>query len=380
MRHTSQEPEAEAGAPLLAAADPPCPGGPVVASGKLLSVDGRTLWVRGVTYGTFRPAPTASTTRSTEPSRATSRAMAAAGFNAVRTYTVPPAGCSTLRRRTGCGSWSALPWEQHVAFLDDRGGAARDRGARARRRARPAPAIPPCSATRIGNEIPAPDRPLARPPRVERFLARLCRGRAGPRIRARWSRTSNYPTTEYLELPFLDFVAFNVYLEAPRSARRLSRRACRTSPAIARCSWPRSASTAAATARSSRRAASRWQVRTRVRGGLRRRVRLRVDRRVASRRPRHRGLGLRPHRPASAGRSRRWPALRRALAEVPFPPDDGRGRASRWSSAATTARAPSSECLDRPRRARLPGLRGDRVDDGSTDATAAHRPRATACG
>ena len=33
----------------------------------------------------------------------------------------------------------------------------------------------------------------------------------------------NYPTTEYLQLPFVDFVSFNVYLEEQKRPRGLPR-------------------------------------------------------------------------------------------------------------------------------------------------------------
>ena len=65
----------------------------------------------------------------------------------------------------------------------------------------------------IGNEIPSPIVRWYGHRKVERFLERLY-----------WAAKEedpdglvtyvNYPSTEYLELPFLDFVSFNVYLES----------------------------------------------------------------------------------------------------------------------------------------------------------------------
>ena len=78
------------------------------------------FYVRGATYGTFRRHPGTGTDYPDPRVVANDFArMAANGFNAVRTYTVPPrwlldpAGAHGLRVMVG------LPWEQHVAFLDD---------------------------------------------------------------------------------------------------------------------------------------------------------------------------------------------------------------------------------------------------------------------
>src|SRR5437867_3477440 len=66
----------------------------------------------------------------------------------------------------------------------------------------------------VGNEIPAPlVRWLGRE-RVERHLKHIHRliKMADPGGLVTYV---NYPSTEYLQLPFLDLVCFNVYLESP---------------------------------------------------------------------------------------------------------------------------------------------------------------------
>ena len=65
----------------------------------------------------------------------------------------------------------------------------------------------------LGNEIPAPlVRWLGRR-RVERYLERLywVVKDADPESLVTYV---NYPTTEYLQLPFLDLVCYNIYLES----------------------------------------------------------------------------------------------------------------------------------------------------------------------
>src|SRR5437773_3575898 len=55
-------------------------------------------------------------------------------------------------------------------------------------------------------------------PTVERYLNRMCRvvREEDPDGLVTYV---NYPTTEYLQLPFLDFVCFNVYLESEERLR-----------------------------------------------------------------------------------------------------------------------------------------------------------------
>src|SRR5262249_58192404 len=75
----------------------------------------------------------------------------------------------------------------------------------------------------LGNEIPAPMVRWLGARRVERYLERLYRV-VKEEDPAGLVTYVNYPTTEYLHLPFLDLVAFNVYLESPESfARYLAR-------------------------------------------------------------------------------------------------------------------------------------------------------------
>src|SRR4029453_5116564 len=104
-----------------------------------------------------------------------------------------------------------LPWEQHVNFLDDRVRAERilrDMRQDLRRLA----GHPAVLCYAGGNEIPASIVRWYGKARVERFIGRLCAAVKSEDPDALVTYV-NFPTTEYLELPFLYFVAFNVYLE-----------------------------------------------------------------------------------------------------------------------------------------------------------------------
>ena len=84
--------------------------------GKFHFVEDEKLYVRGVTYGTFRPE-NGSEYPSHDSVELDFRAMAAQGINALRTYTVPPRWMLDLAYESGLCVLVGLAWEQHVAFL-----------------------------------------------------------------------------------------------------------------------------------------------------------------------------------------------------------------------------------------------------------------------
>jgi GT2 family glycosyltransferase len=166
--------------------------------------------VRGVTYGTFR-SEDGSSFPAPGRVREDFAAMAAAGINSVRTYVPPPHWLLDLALEHGIRIMAGLAWEQHVAFLDDPERAGRI-ASRLGDQVRSLEQHPALLCYAIGNEIPAPIVRWHGKRQVERFLERL-----------HWEAKSadpdglvtyvNYPSTEYLELPFLDVCAFNVFLE-----------------------------------------------------------------------------------------------------------------------------------------------------------------------
>ena len=170
------------------------------------------LFVRGVTYGTFGDGPDGFPYPDPETVARDFAAMAAAGANAVRLYTAPPRWLLDLAHEYGLLAMVGLAWEDHVAFLDDRRQAARivDQVRQDAARCADHPAVL-CLA--VGNEIPSSIVRWHGSRRVERFIERLY---ATVKDVAPDSLVTyvNYPSTEYLQLPFLDLVSFNVYLES----------------------------------------------------------------------------------------------------------------------------------------------------------------------
>jgi GT2 family glycosyltransferase len=104
-----------------------------------------------------------------------------------------------------------IPWEQHIAFLDEPGRAAaiEEIVRSAVRRTAGHPAVL-CYA--VGNEVPASIVRWHGRRQVERFLSRLCRAAREEDPSALFTYV-NFPSTEYLRLPEIDLLAFNVYLE-----------------------------------------------------------------------------------------------------------------------------------------------------------------------
>ena len=178
--------------------------------GKFLSRGTEKLYVRGVTYGTFGSDDGSAFPRRDVVERDFAR-MRESGINAVRTYIVPPRWVLDLALEYGLVVLVGIAWEQHVAFLEDRS-IARSIEERVRHGVRTCAGHPAVLAYAIGNEIPAPIVRWHGPRRVERFLRRLYRAAKDEDPGALVTYV-NYPSTEYLQLPFLDFSCFNVFLE-----------------------------------------------------------------------------------------------------------------------------------------------------------------------
>jgi hypothetical protein len=137
-------------------------------SGKFMYLGEDKFYVRGATYGTFRPGAGGHQYQDPGVVERDFAQMAANGLNALRTYTVPPRWLLDAARWHGLYIMVGLPWEQHIAFLDD--------GRRARSiedRVRACAGHPAALCYVIGSEIPASIVRWYGPRRVERYLERL---------------------------------------------------------------------------------------------------------------------------------------------------------------------------------------------------------------
>jgi GT2 family glycosyltransferase len=179
--------------------------------GKSVFYGGRQVHLRGVTYGSFRAADESNAFPDPAVVAADFAAMAANGINAVRTYDVPPLWLLDLAAEHELLVLVGLPWEEHVAFLDDPRRPARIEE-RIRVGVRACAGHPAVLCYAIGNEIPASIVRWYGRRRVERFLERLVRAAKSEDPEALVCYV-NYPSTEYLDVPLTDLVCFNVFLE-----------------------------------------------------------------------------------------------------------------------------------------------------------------------
>ena len=188
------------------------------ASGKFLFRGAEKFFLRGVSYGPFAVAAHGAPFPERDLVRRDFALMRDLGVNVLRTFTPPPEWLLDLAEESGLGVLVGLPWTEHVCFLDEPGVAD---GIRAQVSA----GVESCKHHRavfaflIGNEIPPDIVRWHNPERVREFLRGLYDlvKAATPDVLVSYA---NFPPTEYLDLDFLDFIAFNVYLHREKDFRR----------------------------------------------------------------------------------------------------------------------------------------------------------------
>jgi GT2 family glycosyltransferase len=191
--------------------------------GKFLSCDGAKFYVRGATYGAFAPGPDGTEYHDLSRVERDFEQMAENGLNSVRIpHTMPPVELLDAAQVHGLKVMVGLSAEQYAGYLTDRKGAPNIEQL-VRAKVRSCAGHPALLCYALGNEIPASTVRWLGRRRMERYLERLFRA-----VKAEdpggLVTYVNYPSTEYLKLPFLDLVSFNVYLEQQdRLAAYLSR-------------------------------------------------------------------------------------------------------------------------------------------------------------
>src|SRR6266705_2187335 len=89
------------------------------AKGKFLFLREEKFYVRGVTYGPFRPETDGCEYHRPEVAERDFVLMRGYGINALRTYTQPPMWLLDLAAQHNLRVLVGLPWEQHVTFLSE---------------------------------------------------------------------------------------------------------------------------------------------------------------------------------------------------------------------------------------------------------------------
>ena len=187
-------------------------------AGKFLVAGDEKFIAKGVSYGTFAPDAQGHQFPPLRQVAEDFARMRALGINTVRVYTVPSRAILDEAARAGLRLMVGLPWAQHIAFLDDA------KMLREVRRtvvegAQLLGAHPAVGLIALGNEIPATVVRWHGQARIERFLRELYDEAKAVAPETLFTYV-NFPPTEFLELPFLDVCAFNVYLHDETKLRR----------------------------------------------------------------------------------------------------------------------------------------------------------------
>ncbi len=187
----------------------------ISVDGKFLSADGEPFFVRGVTYGAFQPDEAGREYADDRLIERDFAQMAALGINTVRIpHAMPPRSLLDIAAKHGLRVMVGLSAEQSAGHLIDRN-LPRDFVARFRAKVRLCAGHPALLCVALGNEIMASQARWLGCRRITRYLHWL-RNIVKEEDPDAVVTYVNYPTTEYLELPFLDLVSFNVYLETER--------------------------------------------------------------------------------------------------------------------------------------------------------------------
>jgi glycosyltransferase involved in cell wall biosynthesis len=174
--------------------------------------------LRGVTYGPFAPDAEGYTYPAPEVVERDLGLITELGANCLRLFTPPPRWLLDMAAERGLWVLVGIPWAEHVCFLDcdEITEEVRRTVADVVEACRDHPAV---GAFLVGNEIPPDIVRWYGPQRISAFLRELV-GLIKRIEPAALVGYANFPSTEYLETDFTDFLAFNVYLHREAEFRR----------------------------------------------------------------------------------------------------------------------------------------------------------------
>jgi len=192
--------------------------GKLEARGKFFFSGPDKVLLKGVTYGPFAPDALGTQFPDRDAIARDLDLIAELGGNTLRTFTVPPRFLLDLAASRGVRVLVGIPWAEHVCFLDSKDvtEGIRHSVAGAVEACASHPAV---AAYMVGNEIPPDIVRWYGARRVAGFLRELV-GIVREIDPGTLVGYANFPSTEYLETPFTDFLAFNVYLHREADFRR----------------------------------------------------------------------------------------------------------------------------------------------------------------
>ncbi|MEP6974347.1 MAG: glycosyltransferase [Spartobacteria bacterium] len=174
----------------------------------------RKFFVKGATYGPFRPDASGDYLGTPEQARRDLGQMRELGINVARIYHLPPRWFLDCCSEVGVRVMITLPWAKHIEFLV-RAKTRREIVQSVRVAVAKHAGHPAIFGYLVGNEIPTTMVRWLGVRRVTEFLETLIRvGREeDPNVLFSYA---SYPPTEYLLPQNVDFFCFNVYLHDQR--------------------------------------------------------------------------------------------------------------------------------------------------------------------
>src|ERR1051326_3434583 len=180
------------------------------AVGKFLFLGEEKFFVKGVTYGAFPPNSRGQQFPEAPEIEKDFALMEAAGINAILTYTVPELSLLDQAQAHGIRVIVNIPWMSYVCFLEERG-YRNNIKQQVRQAVRSLQRHPAVLMHCVAKELPPHIVRWHGARKVEKFLEELYHVAKDVDPESLVTYT-NFPTTEYLELPFVDVFTFNVYL------------------------------------------------------------------------------------------------------------------------------------------------------------------------
>ncbi len=182
--------------------------------GKFIYVGDKKFYIKGVTYGAFKADENKIEYTDLERIDNDFAMMYKCGFNTVRIpHTTPPRALLDIAHKYHLKVMIGLSAEQYVGYLIDKKNAP-DIKEIIRKKVKEVANHPALLVIALGNEVSASIVRWIGRKKIENYLKEIyyvVKDEAPDSL----VTYVNYPTTEYLQLPFLDLLCFNVYLESP---------------------------------------------------------------------------------------------------------------------------------------------------------------------
>jgi len=184
----------------------------VRVDGKFLRLGTEKFWVKGVTYGPFRPGAHGPDVHLPPLPQidADLRQIRSLGSNTVRVYHAPPRWFLDVAESNGLKVLVDIPWSKHRCFLESKDDMQSGRRA-VRAAARSGKGHPALLALSVANEIPPDVARWFGAAEVDAFLEELVEIAREEDADA-LTTFASFPPTEYLHPRNVDFHTMNVYL------------------------------------------------------------------------------------------------------------------------------------------------------------------------